>query len=758
MLCPCSLISALAAASGHNLVRINLSEQTDISDLMGNDLPSSSDNDTENSPQANFRWCDGVLLQAIKRGDWVLLDELNLASQSVLEGLNSCLDHRASVYIPELGKSFDCPPSFRIFAAQNPLAQGGGRKGLPKSFLNRFTKVYVEALTRDDLLNIVSDQFPSVPMSLVTSMVDINCGIQQDVVEMNMYGQQGSPWEFNLRDVFRWCQLLTAKGSDVTSSSAAKYADILYTQRLRTAQDRLLVKKRFDEHLGADATYKSPSRLTVSETQVIVGTTVIQRNLDALTWSDTPTQDSEPNISQSLFPPMEAVASCIKMNWACLLVGSSSCGKNTILKVLGDACNVHVETLAMSSSTDVTELIGCFEQTDSMKVYKAVLMTLRRIYDKVCLSQDIDYDMMQSVVKHHSIIEQETSESVESVVESKRMILAAHELIVCFENIAIKSPAFKDMFSSEIAFCRKWVSSMKRKGATKEAQSPFQWVDGTLVQAMERGYWLHLENVNFCPSSVLDRLNPLMEFGGQLIVTECGITNNDKDAKPRVIRPHPNFRLFLSMNPNSHGEVSRAMRNRCIEVCVIPPSFDGAFNASGDQVEAIDSLAGLWDCGVRSLDAGQYMVESHRSDCVHSLTCHEDVPTVKTLKGWGTMFSALLKRGASSSITLSHQLLYETHEDSGCQHNLAVSSYTGLTSAISSRRDLMHDSYGGDLTRLGRLIRIMTSNSKHDFGEIWSMIPSDFKQSDANEAKLRFQSIVRLLEAIYLKDLGKLLS
>lgn len=140
-------------------MRINLSEQTDISDLMGNDLPYSGEGDIDGaSSSASFRWCDGVFLKAIKRGEWVLLDELNLASQSVLEGLNSCLDHRASVYIPELGKEFACPPTFRIFAAQNPLAQGGGRKGLPKSFLNRFTKVYIEALTSEDLFSIVSAQ------------------------------------------------------------------------------------------------------------------------------------------------------------------------------------------------------------------------------------------------------------------------------------------------------------------------------------------------------------------------------------------------------------------------------------------------------------------------------------------------------------------------------------------------------------------------------------------------------------------------
>ena len=35
----------------------------------------------------------------MQRGEWVLLDEMNLASQSVLEGLNACLDHRGEAYI-----------------------------------------------------------------------------------------------------------------------------------------------------------------------------------------------------------------------------------------------------------------------------------------------------------------------------------------------------------------------------------------------------------------------------------------------------------------------------------------------------------------------------------------------------------------------------------------------------------------------------------------------------------------------------------
>jgi AAA domain (dynein-related subfamily) len=47
--------------------------------------------------------CDGPLLEAVRRGAWVLLDELNLASQSVLEGLNAVLDHREEVRISIVG-------------------------------------------------------------------------------------------------------------------------------------------------------------------------------------------------------------------------------------------------------------------------------------------------------------------------------------------------------------------------------------------------------------------------------------------------------------------------------------------------------------------------------------------------------------------------------------------------------------------------------------------------------------------------------
>lgn len=91
-----------------------------------------------------FRWFDGILVKAMKEGAWIIMDELNLANQTVLEGLNSILDHRGTIFIPELNKTITKHPNFRFFATQNPVSHGRGRKYLPRSFLNRFFRIYLQ--------------------------------------------------------------------------------------------------------------------------------------------------------------------------------------------------------------------------------------------------------------------------------------------------------------------------------------------------------------------------------------------------------------------------------------------------------------------------------------------------------------------------------------------------------------------------------------------------------------------------------------
>lgn len=69
----------LAAQTGHTLVRINNHEQTDLQEYLGSYI-------SNETGKLVFR--EGALVQAVRKGHWLLLDELNLAPSQVLEALN----------------------------------------------------------------------------------------------------------------------------------------------------------------------------------------------------------------------------------------------------------------------------------------------------------------------------------------------------------------------------------------------------------------------------------------------------------------------------------------------------------------------------------------------------------------------------------------------------------------------------------------------------------------------------------------------
>ncbi|GIY25827.1 hypothetical protein CDAR_600181 [Caerostris darwini] len=107
--------------------------------------------------------------------------------------------------------------------------------------------------------------------------------------------------------------------------------------------------------------------------------------------------------------------------------------------------------------------------------------------------------------------------------------------------------------------------SAKVEAGSNSTGGQFEWVDSILINAAKKGDWLLIDDANFCSPSVLDRLNSLLEPGGVLTITEQGVVQGDL----RTIKPHPDFRIFLTMNPRN-GEISRAMRNRGVEIYVAP--------------------------------------------------------------------------------------------------------------------------------------------------------------------------------------------
>jgi midasin len=547
-----TLIAALARACGQPLTRINLSEQTDLMDLFGSDVP------VDGAEAGHFAWRDAPFLQAMQRGEWVLLDEMNLASQSVLEGLNACLDHRGEVYISELDQTFKRHPNFCVFAAQNPHHQGGGRKGLPSSFVNRFTVVYADVFRNEDLELICKHNFPAMAMDLVTTIISFVSRLEQEVVHNRRFGSQGGPWEFNLRDILRWLQLLASSAPFVAAANPSDFLNLIFRQRFRTQKDRLEVDSIF--------TNVFKSNLPIRHSFHNMSIDIYQVGLAYLLRDNLIQRLQFPSVNPiNRLPEIESVMICIQQNLPCILVGPSGSGKTTIVQHIAAASGKSLVVFPLNADIDTMDLVGGFEQVDPQRAASAFLEKL-------------------SDFLHTRVLGSLPAEVPEEALFLLEMLRHGHRTSQSyFSNLglylrALESKTTLPEFGELANTCQRFAETpMTLENAR------FEWVDGVLVRALKQGKWLVLDNANLCSASVLDRLNSLLEPNGYLSINEhCG-----PEGEPEIVRPHLGFRIFLTMDAR-FGELSRAMRNRAIEIFLepLPPSGDSSLKLSIANPEA----------------------------------------------------------------------------------------------------------------------------------------------------------------------------
>ncbi len=554
-----TLVATLAQALGMPLTRINLSEQTDLMDLFGSDVP------VEGAEAGNFVWRDAPFLRAMQNGEWVLLDEMNLASQAVLEGLNACLDHRGQVYVSELDQTFSRHPNFIVFAAQNPHHQGGGRKGLPASFVNRFTIVFADAFTPEDLLMICRRSYPGSSIEEAEILTQCVTSLSLLVHRDRRIGSHGGPWEFNLRDVLRWLHLLSPSNRQTLVGKITDYQDMLILQRFRTPEDVATVRALLQQYLPE---IELPHRYfhNVSDKSLQIGVGLLERNA-----MHQPASGQRIDASEVNLPIAESVMICIQENWPCLLVGPSGSGKTRTILQLANSVGAEVVDLSMNADMDTADLIGGYGQLDAQRKVASLVKQLRNY-----VHTNLINNLLSAI------------DPIEALVDLERCLRATTpDLTVILRLSRELAEEYPSMKFSKLADECENISRL----SIHDNRARFEWVDGILVTALKEGKWLILDNANLCSPSVLDRLNSLLEPNGFLSVNE----NRSSTGSARTVQPNPSFRLFLTVDPR-HGELSRAMRNRSIELFMRVSSSSVDLDVSGSTCESSLSRLKIFEC------------------------------------------------------------------------------------------------------------------------------------------------------------------
>lgn len=450
-----SSIEYLAKRTGHKFVRINNHEHTDIQEYIGSYV---SDSQT-----GKLAFKDGLLVQALRNGDWIVLDELNLAPTDVLEALNRLLDDNRELVIPETQEVVRPHPHFMLFATQNPPGLYAGRKVLSRAFRNRFLEVHFDDVPQHELETILCERCRIAP-SYGKKIVQVFRELQKRRQTTRVFeSKQGFA---TLRDLFRWA------GRDAVGyQELAENGYMLLAERARKEDDKMVVKEIIESVMGVRIDERNLYNLKVLDPEYLG---CPAPSTDGIIWT---------SAMQRLFV---LTARALRFNEPVLLVGETGSGKTSVCQIYADTTGQKLYGLNCHQNTETADLIG----------------GLRPVRNRAALGAEAVQDVL-SVLQSLGLPTPEIP-TTQALIQNLRA--------------AMKTPGLDSNSQSRLAGAQQKLFRL---------QAIFEWHNGPLVEAMRAGDVFLLDEISLADDSVLERLNSVLEPGRSIVLAERAGDDDD---------------------------------------------------------------------------------------------------------------------------------------------------------------------------------------------------------------------------------------
>jgi nitric oxide reductase NorQ protein len=156
---------------------INCSVDVDIEALLG----FKTIEYTEGKQEITF--VDGPVVQAMKHGGMLYIDEINMARPEVLPILNAVLDYRRKITNPLTGEEITADESFIVVAAIN--VGYVGTMPMNEALLNRFNVIEIDYVSKEELTKILVSQSIQNDENILEQLTSFH----EDLVTMTKQGQ-----------------------------------------------------------------------------------------------------------------------------------------------------------------------------------------------------------------------------------------------------------------------------------------------------------------------------------------------------------------------------------------------------------------------------------------------------------------------------------------------------------------------------------------------------------------------------------------
>jgi MoxR-like ATPase len=390
-----SAVRYLAYKTGSPYRRINLSYYTDVSDLLGKyvggerrydraKLEEKSDGALRAiareygieeeardeivrsvlAAQEKPRWVDGPVIKAMKNGEVLLLDEMNLARPEVLERLNSLFDDDGNVVLTEHHNEVIVPDeSFRLFATMNP-ASYSGRARLSDAMRSRWNPVFAHGLKQADLTQILKATYgEKLPVEEMAKLVAVHDALSRSADEMEL-GRASGGVAFTLRNLFRVAdRFVRYRGGELDDAALMRRETTeIYAGGLFEPEDL----QHVDDVLKAAMPYSGPGfyeglELVEHAEHFEIGDVKIRKL--ALENPHVPGESSRLVMTKRTKQIFYRLAKALDMGENVAMMGERASGKTAIAKMFAMLRGQPYHRQLLSGSTDAMQLVGGYDDT-----------------------------------------------------------------------------------------------------------------------------------------------------------------------------------------------------------------------------------------------------------------------------------------------------------------------------------------------------------------------------------------------------------
>ncbi|KAK8720350.1 hypothetical protein OTU49_013389, partial [Cherax quadricarinatus] len=564
-----SLVEYLACVTGRakapHLTKVQLGDQTDSKTLLGTYCCTPT--------PGEFIWRPGSLTQAVTKGYWLLLEDLDYAPMDVISILLPLLESK-TLSLPGHG-NIRAHPNFQLFATRRTLGGSKMVSGYAALLDKLWTTVTLETLTSSELIQLVATRWPkleSISEKLVDVYLMLSAGQHDDDRDgdshadvMNMTSIKVSGRLVSTRDLKKWCSRVSSHVDNIEIS----LANTAFQEALDcfcAAVPNPSTHFTFAVHIGS---FMNCTKATVEyycmqykpevmhmPDQLIIGqrARLHKKNTDYLSIG------LKKTVTFSLTRPvallLERIGVAVMKKEPVLIVGETGTGKTSAVQYLAHHTRNKLRVINMNQQSDSSDLLGGFKPVQMKTIIAPVRQQFEDLF-AVTFSASKNNKFLEHIMVCY--VNQRWSDLFTLMEHSQER--AVHKLSHSNDTVEQYKQTHTRSILAKWHKFRLKIASLKDQVQHAQSALAFSFIEGTLIKAIQDGEWVLLDEINLASAETLECLSGLLESdSGSLTLLERG------DFKP--VARHQDFRLFACMNPATDvgkKELPAGLRNRFTE-------------------------------------------------------------------------------------------------------------------------------------------------------------------------------------------------